>query len=557
MPNKLTTEERSTLAELLFPQVGEFPADILAKYPSRNLPPEAKVTRLAPSPTGFMHLGSLLAAIISERIARQTGGIFYLRIEDTDRKREVVGTDELIINSLKKYDVRVDEGETTPGQEVGAYGPYRQSARQNIYQVFIKDLIRQGLAYPCFLNSEDLEKINSEQELAKIRPGIRGKWATWRDRSRTDIESALAKNRPYTIRFYSEGDFDNHKIKVVDLVKGERELSENDIDVVIMKQDGLPTYHFAHIIDDHLMGTTDVLRGDEWFSSVALHHQLFAAMNWSAPRYGHISPIQKKEGETRRKLSKRKDVEASMNYYDEQGYPPTAVIEYLLNLANSDFEDWRKANPTADNREFNLRLEKLGHSGALFDFKKLEDISKNKVAQMTAEEVFIQGLSWAERQDKSLAVIIAQYPSYTREILAIERQADGLGRKDIGKWSDLRPEIGYFFDELFDIGTAKDYLATEGVGPEIIKTVTNGFLETFNIADDKDTWFAKIKQLAKSLGYAETMKEYKAAPADYKGSVTDIAKIIRVLTTGRTQSPDLWQIMQVMGEERIRNRLAD
>jgi len=540
------------LAHTLFSEVTLTTEDLEKKYPPRALPETAFVTRVAPSPTGFMHLGGVYSALISERVAHQSGGVFFLRIEDTDKKREVEGAISAIVESLNSFDIKIDEGEVALGKEVGSYGPYRQSARADIYKVYVKKLLEEGKAYVAFDTGEELEQLTKTQEEQKIRPGYRGEWALWRNKSEDEVYKALADKKPFVIRFKSSGDFEK-KIKVNDLVRGERELSQNDLDIVIYKTDGLPTYHFAHVVDDHLARTTHVVRADEWFASFPLHLELWNALGWTALKYAHFSPIQKMDDGSRRKLSKRKDPEANILFYKEKGYPARAVIEYLLNLANSSFEDWRKANPTLNNTEFVLKLEKMSPSGALYDENKLIDISKNVVAQMTADEVYGRLLVWAREFDNPFADILSRDVAYTKKVLNIERGGPQ-GRKDISKWSSAKEEIGYFFDDIF-AGIAIDQNLFSPVPLDIAKKCVEMFKENYSVTDDKDAWFGKIKNIAITLGYASSAKEYKLEPTKYKGNVADIAKVFRVLLTGKTNTPDLHQIMQVLGKDMVWKRL--
>lgn len=540
------------------------PEELEKRYPLREKPAGDMVTRIAPSPTGFMHIGGIYAALISERLAHQNKGTFYLRIEDTDRKREVAGASDLIVKSLLAYGIIPDEGETASGKEAGAYGPYKQSAREDIYLTYVKWLFENGHAYPCFCTPEGLERTNTIQIAEKTRPGYYGRWAPCRNKSEDEVLDLLNANTPFVLRFKSPGNFEN-RIKVNDLLKGMRDLSENDQDIVLLKSDGLPTYHLAHVVDDHLMRTTHVIRGDEWLSSTPLHIQLFQTFGWQAPLYGHILPIQKMEGSSKRKLSKRKDPEASVFFYDEQGYPSDAVIEYLLNLANSNFEDWRKANPAANNREFIVTLEKLAKSnGALFDFKKLNDISKEVVARMTAEEVYAAGVAWAKQYDKPLAEHMEKNADYTKQILGIERGLDatpgqspniGKSRKDIAKWSDIKTEISHFFDSEFAASGTDKAAVAEALKLADAKVLVGSFLETYAESDSKDQWLEKMRLVSTKNGYAENTKAFKAEPAKYKGYIADVTKIFRLLLTGKTQTPDLYWIMKVMGKERVEKRL--
>jgi glutamyl-tRNA synthetase len=544
------------IIEKLFPNELPTPEELEKKYPPRDLPEGAMVTRVAPSPTGLMHLGGVYSALISERLAHQTNGIFYLRIEDTDEERSKAETTDVIVKALDFFNIPADEGMMVSGEEKGKYGPYTQSTRKNIYQSLVKKLVEEGKAYPCFCTSEETKAMGEEQMKEGLRPGYYGKWAKWRDASLEDVEKELKKGTPYVIRLRSEGNFEN-KIKVHDILKGDLELSENDIDKKILTAgSGLPTYHLAHAVDDHYMGTTHVLRGDEWLSSVPLHLQLFEALGWKPPEYGHLAPIQKLDGESKRKISKRKDPEANAMLYKDQGYPPNAVVEYLLNLANSTFEDWRKANPEKDNKEFTLTLDRLARSnGPLFDFVKLNDISKDIISRMTADEIYEKGIAWAKEYDMKLAEEMEKNPEYAKSILNIEREGQSRGRKDIGKWADMNTEIGYFFDSLFDeIKSGREESLTF-VSKEDRENAVQKFLETYNENDTKDEWFAKVKNIARDLGYAEGAKQFKQEPEKYKGQVGDIAKIFRVLLTGKTNTPDLHSIMKVMGKERVIKRL--
>ena len=529
---------------------------IESKYKARGLSSGQKVTRFAPSPTGFMHIGGLYAALISERVAHQSNGVFYLRIEDTDKKREIEDAIQLIIKTLYFYGVIPDEGFNLDSVEKGEYGPYQQSFRKLIYQAYVKKLLDEGKAYPCFLSVEELENIRKEQEISGDRPGYYGKWAKSRELTEPEEKQKIDAGIPFVIRFKSNGNY-NKKIRIKDYLKGEREFPENDLDVVIMKADGLPTYHFAHVIDDHLMGTTHVIRGDEWFPSLPLHIQLFKCMGWKAPEYVHISPIEKLEGTSRRKLSKRKDPEANMSFYEEQGYPKEAVIEYLLNLANANFEDWRRQNNTKHYNEFKLELRKLNASGALFDINKLNNISKNIIGKMTPLDIFNCSYQWAKDHDKQLVEYIERDQEYVQKILAIERTnvSPERVRKDIAKWSDVKFEVNYFFDEYFN--GLKDVIMQNltFMNHEDIYKIVSDFLSIYNENDNKNEWFEKILQLASKYGYAKNAKELRTSPNLFKGNVSDVAKVFRVILTGRTQTPDLHSIMQVMGKERVIKRL--
>lgn len=549
-------ENKEKIIEMIFPTPLPTLEELEAKYPVRNLPEGAMVTRIAPSPTGFMHIGGLYAALISERFAHQTNGVFFLRIEDTDRKREVAGASELICKSLNRYGIKIDEGEISPNNEVGIYGPYKQSNREEIYKSVIKFLLEKDLAYPCFCTTEELEEIHNRQEAEGVRSGYYGTCAKWRDASSQEVLQLLEEKRPYVIRFKSWGDF-NKKINIKDELLGKRELPENDQDIVIMKSDGLPTYHLAHVVDDHFMRTTHVIRGDEWLSSLPLHLQLFSSLGWKAPNYGHIKPIQKIEGSSKRKLSKRKDPEANVEYYNQEGYPEEAILEYLLNLANSDFENWRKANTTANLHEFILTFDRLKNSnGALFDFDKLNNISKEVVSRYSSKEVYDYAVKWAKQFNNKLAELLENNHEYSEKIFGVERSGDEKARKDIAKWSEVEKEINYFFDENFSLTKEELIEKLAGFALEDISKIVQSFMAGYNENDLSQEWFDKIKKIARENNYAESVKEFKKNPEIYKGNVADVAKVFRVLLTGRAQTPDLFSIMLVMGKERVFKRLS-
>lgn len=527
--------------------------DIEKRYPKRALGPNACVTRFAPSPTGFMHIGGLFTAIISERLAHQSGGVFYLRIEDTDKKREVDGAISAIVESLDKYDIQIDEGEIINGEK-GNYGPYKQSARLDLYKGFAKYLIEKGAAYPCFCTNEELQDSVKKQEEEKVRPGYYGKWAVCRNKTAEDAVKMIKNKRTFIIRLKSSGNFSN-KIKIRDLVKGELDLSQNDMDAVLIKADGYPTYHFAHIIDDHLMGTTHVVRGDEWLSSTPLHMELWNSFKWNPPQYGHCAPILKQENNSKRKLSKRKDPEANMKFYDEKGYPPRAVTEYLLNLANSNFEDWRKGYPEEEYKKFPFSLSKLNKSGALFDEIKLISISKNVISQMSVSEKFSRAAEWLKKHDPSFFEVIISKSEYVKKIFSIEK--DAATRKDTKYWSDIKNEIGYFFSDSFRLNQeAVDLIKNEAGGGDA-KKILELFLETYNSSDIAEQWFLKIKQIATIIGYAESIKEFKSKPEKFNGHVGNVAQVLRIVITGKTKTPDLYEIMLLLGEQDVANRIKN
>ena len=540
------------LANLIFPDAKEI-SYYEEKYPERDLKEGAVVSRFAPSPTGFVHIGGLYQALVAKEMTKKTDGVFFLRVEDTDQKREVENGVTGIVNSLKDFDILPDEGMITEIEEKGNYGPYKQSLRKDIYQAYAKYLLELGKAYPCFCTAEEVEEIRKKQEAAKIRPGYYGVWAKCRNLTVEEAAEKIKNGGNYIIRFKSPGREDR-KIKHHDIIKGNVDFPENDQDIVIIKADGLPTYHFAHAVDDHLMRTTHVIRSDEWLSSVPLHLQLFHELGFKAPKYAHISPIMKNDNGNKRKLSKRKDPEAAVSYYKEEGIPVLAVKEYLLNIANSTFENWRRANPDKSIDEFDFNLNKMSVSGALFDMVKLLDIGKNVISKMTAEEVYNCAMEWANEYDKELAEML-ENKEYSLKVLGIER-GNKKPRKDISKWSDVKNSIIYMYDDKFfggdvsyDYGKISDKAEVE----KITKTYIN---EYFNINDDKDTWFNKIKDLAEKLGYAREVKEYKAEPEKWPGHVGDISTVLRVKLTGRQNTPDMYEIMQVLGKDSVEKRLS-
>lgn len=539
------------LANLIFPNAKPI-SYYEEKYPSRNLLEGAIVTRFAPSPTGFVHLGSLYQVVVARKVAKQTGGVFFLRIEDTDQKREVENGVTGIIQSLKDFGLMPDEGMISETEEIGNYGPYKQSLRKDIYQAYAKHLIEQGKAYPCFCSPETLEEIRQKQENAKIRPGYYGVWATCRNLTVEEAMQKIKNGNPYIIRLKSPGREDR-KIRHHDIIKGNVEFPEHDQDIVIIKSDGLPTYHFAHAIDDHLMGTTHVIRGDEWLSSIPLHLQLFQMLEWKAPKYAHISPIMKEDNGGKRKLSKRKDPEASVSFYVEQGIPKEAVVEYLLNIANSNFESWRKANPNASLDDFELKIEKMSVSGALFDIIKILDISKTVISKYTAEQIYDATLEWAKVYDKHLEELL-QDKNYAMQVFGIER-GNAKPRKDIAKWSDVYQNISYMYDsEFYNQKVNYEYQKVTDK-EEIANIVTTYIDEYYDANDDKQIWFNKIKDLAEKLGYAREVKEWKQSPETWpKGHVGDISTVLRVALTGRSNTPDLYEIMQVLGKEKMQKR---
>ena len=533
------------LANLIFPDVK--PIEYYEeKYPRRELKEEAIVTRFAPSPTGSMHMGGLYQSIIARKLARQTEGVFFLRIEDTDQKREVENGVSEIVNSLNEFGLEPDEGMVSENDEKGNYGPYKQSLRAEIYKSYAKYMIAQGKAYPCFCKQEEVEEIRKKQEAAKIRPGYYGIWAKCRTLTVDEMAEKIKNGEKYIIRFKSPGD-ENKKIKHHDLIRGNVVFPENDQDIVIIKADGLPTYHFAHVVDDHLMGTTHVIRGDEWLASVPLHLQLFHEIGFKPPKYAHISPVMKNDNGNKRKLSKRKDPEAAVIYYAQEGIPSEAVKEYLLNIANSNFENWRRANPLANIEEFKLELNKMSVSGALFDLVKLLDVSKSVISKFSAEQVYEKTFNWAKKYDNTLVKLL-ENKEYSLKVFGIERENSKKPRKDLSKWSDVKDNIIYMYER-----PAK-YDFDKIIGDEA-KKIVEEYLKIYNYSDDKQTWFDKIKDISGKLGYAKEVKEYKQNPENWPGHVGDVSTVIRVTLTGRRNTPDMYEIMQVLGEKEVIERL--
>ena len=538
------------LADLIFPDVKDI-SYYEEKYPERNLPEGAMVLRIGPSPTGNVHIGTIYQALIAKKLAKQTGGVFFLRIEDTDQKREIENGIKQIIDALRDFDLEPDEGMISETEWKGNYGPYRQSFRKEIYQSYAKYMLQQGKAYPCFATKEELDEIRAKQEAAKIRTGYYGIWAKYRTLPLNEAAKKIKNGEEYIIRFKSQGREDK-KIKHKDVIKGNVDFPENDQDVVIIKSDGLPTYHFAHVVDDHLMHTTHVTRGDEWLSSVPLHLQLFYEMGFKAPKYAHTPTILKNDNGNKRKISKRKDPEAAVSYYKEEGIPAEAVKEYLLNIANSSFENWKRANPDKSIEDFDFQLNKMSVSGALLDIVKLLDIGKTVISKMTAEEVYNKSLIWAKEYDSELAKML-ENKEYALKVFGIER-GNKKPRKDIAKWSEVKENIEYMYDNKFYENT-KEYPYQVINDKESIEQILKLYIEKyFNENDDKQTWFDKIKELAVEMGYAKEVKEFKANPDKYKAHVGDVSTVLRVALTARTNTPDMYEIMNVLGKDRIKER---
>ena len=535
------------LAELLFPHVTATPEELEARFPQRNLPEGAVVTRMAPSPTGFVHLGNLVQGMIAERMAHRTKGVLFLRVEDTDAKREVPGAVEVLISSLKHYNIHFDEGATIDGDN-GAYGPYRQRQRAEIYHVYAKKLVMEGKAYPCFCTEEELTAMREKQEANKETTGYYGPYALWRDRPMEDIQAQLAAGNPWVLRFRSTGSIEN-QFKFDDLVKGKLTITENNVDHVLLKSDGIPTYHFAHAVDDHLMRTTHVVRGDEWLSTLPFHIQLFQALGFKLPKYVHIGPLMKMDGASKRKLSKRKDPELALTYYKAEGFSALAMREYLMTVLNSNFEDWRRANPDADMDTFPFSPKKLNPAGSLFDYAKLIDVSKNVISRMTAEDVYRQLTEWALEFQPDFGEKLAEDPDYAKAILAIGRGGKK-PRKDLATWKDARDYMGFFYDDYLE-----SPVFDQKFSRETIADVLTRFLEGFDPADDSAVWFDKVKAITEAIGFTTDMKAYKLDPAAFPGTVADVSTFIRLAVTGKTNSPDLYTVMQLLGPDRTAERI--
>jgi glutamyl-tRNA synthetase len=545
---KRTKEENLKLTELLFPNVKETPEDIFTKYPDRNLKEENLVVRFAPSPTGFVHLGNVYTALIDRKLANQTNGVCILRIEDTDKKREVEGGTDFLMNRLSEFGIEFDESVHS-----GNYGPYIQSERTNIYKVFAKDMITRGVAYPCFASEEELVEIRKKQEELGVRTGYYGSFAKWRDASFNEIKEQLDQGNDFVIRLYSTGDFEQ-KFEFDDAIKGRCTFSENDMDIVLLKSDGYPTYHFAHPIDDILMGINLVIRTTEWFPSVPIHLEIFDKLGFDHIEYAHPSPLMKMDNGNKRKLSKRKDPEADSRFFLNKGYPVVGIAEYFLNIMNSNFSDWRIQNHDKPYSEFELKLSKFNKSGALFDMVKLEDTCKEYVARLTAQEVYDEVFRWAQKNDPELVKRMEENRDFCISIFNIEREGNQI-RKDIVKWEDVYDQFSIFFDDMYEeLGRSE---LPENVDKEDVEKIINMFLDTYDMSDSAEQWFNKIKDIGNELGYTSDYKAYKAAPDQYKGKVGDVAMVLRIALTKKTRTPDLHQVMQVMGKEKVEQRLKD
>lgn len=536
------------LAELLFPDITKTPDDMEAQFPPRNLKEGARVTRLAPSPTGFLHFGNLFTGTVAYRTAKTTDGIFYVRVEDTDQKRKIEGAIEVMLGGLEAFGVKADEGVVGENTEKGDYGPYYQSRRKHIYHVFAKDLVSRDLAYPCFCSAEELDEIRAQQE-NEPQKGYWGKYAKCRNLTLDEIEENIKAGKPWTLRLKSPGNAEN-KCFVDDMIKGKIEMPENVQDIVLLKSDGIPTYHFAHAVDDHLMRTTHVVRGDEWMSSCPIHLQLFKCLGFKVPKYAHVAPIMKEENGGKRKLSKRKDPEAAVTFYVEEGYPKESVNEYIMTLMNSNFEDWRKTNKDASIDAFPFNLKKMSVSGALFDMVKLKDVSKNVISLMSADTVYDYTAQWAKEYDRELYALLTKDEGYSKAILSIDRDTPK-PRKDIACWSEVKDYVSYFFDEIFE----NTLEMPENITASMAKEILTAYTAVYNENDTKDEWFQRMKDLCEPLGYTPNVKEYKKNPEAFKGHVGDVSTVIRVAVTGRRNTPDLYSIMSLLGKEKVMERL--
>ncbi len=550
------------LAELLYPDVRMTPEEVEAKYPPRNLPEGAKVTRFAPSPTGFVHFGGMYQAVVDERLAHQSGGVFFLRIEDTDGQREVDGAVEALLKTLAAYGVSYDEGVVMNSDgtlsEAGDYGPYKQSERAQLYHVFAKKLVAEGKAYPCFSTEEELEEIQATDKKAEIQntdwhtaaAEKRAAMLKNRDFTIEDVRRHLENGDPFVLRILADGDPEK-KTKFTDLVKGNLDVPENDEDFVLLKSDGIPTYHFAHAVDDHLMKTTHVIRGEDWLPSLPKHIQLFRYLGFKMPKYLHTAQILKTdENGNKKKLSKR-DRGAKMDDYRELGYVTEVVWEYLLTLLNSNFEEWHAQNPDKSAQDFPFNIKKMATSGCLFDFDKLNDVSKNVLSKMTADAIYDRTLDWAKDFDPDFAAMLEADPAYAKAIFSIGRGGKK-PRKDFATLAEVKPFIRFFYDDLFELEDG----IPEKFDRADVKAVFEAFLDSYDPADDMNAWFEKIRKIGESLGYTPDMKAYKADPDAYRGNVGDVSMFLRVAVTGRLNSPDMYAVMQVLGEDRVRGRVA-
>lgn len=541
------------LANLIFPDITETIEDLEKKYPARNLEEGAMVTRFAPSPTGFLHTGSLFAATISHKLANQSNGVFYIRLEDTDQKREIEGSGKALVDQLAKFGIIPSEGYFGEGLEKGVYGPYVQSARANIYKVVIKYMIERNMAYPCFCSPESLTQMRESQIAKKENFGYYGKYAKCSFLTPEEGIERIKNGEPYVIRFRSTGHYEN-KIVVNDAIRGRIEIAQNDQHIVILKSDGLPTYHFAHLVDDHFMHTTHITRGEEWLPSLPIHIELFEAMNWPAPTYAHLPVIMKLDGGNRRKLSKRKDMEAAVSFFLEQGYPKDGFMEYLFTIANSNFEAWRDQNPKLSRDEFKMTFDKMSLDGALFDLAKIQNLCKEKLGHMSTKEITEESTKWAKEYDQELFDLISRDPAYYSQILSIEREKEN-PRKDYEKYSDIKPLILFFYDDYYEKMVDDALVYSENLSKEIILKVLEEYKNSYVEGLSEEDWFASMKEVAIKCGFASTPKEWKKNKEAFFGHVGDVAAILRLVMTLRPQSPNLYFVMNIIGKERVINRI--
>lgn len=546
--------DNNLLAELLFPDVKDSIEDLEKRYPERALPEGARVTRFAPSPTGYLHIGAFYTALVNLLTAKASGGTSYLRIEDTDKKREIDDGVSAIINGFKKLGVEFSEGVTGFGTESGDYGPYTQSKRVGIYHTVAKELVKKGLAYPCFCTAEELCALREQEEKdGALITGYFGKYAKCRNLSFEEIKEKLERNEPYVLRFRSFGD-ENRRIVFDDMIRGKIEMPENVIDEVLLKSDGIPTYHFAHVCDDHFMRTTHVIRAEEWLSSVPKHIALFKACGFKVPKYAHVSQVMKLDEDdgNKRKISKRKDPEAAVSYFFEAGVPKESITEYLLTLINSNFEDWRRANPKASAFDFPFNLKKMSSSGCLFDLVKLADVSKNVISVMDVDTVYSYISEWAKEYDPEFYEIFTKNPERSREIVNIDRE-NPKPRKDIAKWSEVKDYFSYMFNELY----TPAFELPENISKDDAAAILKKYRDVYDESDGKDEWFNKLKDICEPLGFTPNVKEYKKSPDSFKGHVGDISTVIRLAVTSRRNTPDLCSIMRLLGKEEALRRIDD
>lgn len=536
------------MAQLLFPNELKTPEYYEALYPKRNLPEGARVTRLGPSPTGFIHLGNLFGAITDERLAHQSGGVFFLRIEDTDNKRAVEGAEEVIVNTLSYFGVHFDEGALLGGEK-GDYGPYHQRCRAEIYHTFAKELVLRGLAYPCFCTEEELSSMREKQMALKENFGYYGKWARHRNITFEEAKQYISEGKSFVLRLRAP-EKSEKTFTVEDGIRGKLTMPENDQDIVLLKSDGIPTYHFAHVVDDHLMRTTHVVRGEEWLATLPVHVQLFNLFEWELPVYCHTAQLMKFDGGVKRKLSKRKDPELSLDFYKSEGYLPGAVWEYMMTVLNSNFEQWRIENPHTPIDEFKFTTEKMGNSGSLFDIDKLNDVSKNYIATLDAQTVYDYITAWAKDCDAEYFNMLTKDKAFTLAMIAIGRGGEK-PRKDIKNWKQSKEFYSFFFDNTF----VPEDPYPENVSEDDRKEILQKYLNTYDHRDDQSTWFSKIRTIGEEMGYAPQPKLYKKNPELYKGHVGDVSGVIRIAITGRSNSPDVWCIQQVLGEKRTVERI--